>query len=200
MIGFGSSPASRGVVRETDRFSARTCHHTFVLEPCIPAVQDTRAAKQRPRNPHGHESSEPFSGHVGPTGCLWAVLRKRGLLRTFGERQIMAQLITRRSFVSPLINKDFRACHPLLARDNFSSVHLNHQKCVRPKRGLILRSSGLGQSYLLTRCSSFLVVSLNCLDGCPRLVETSGRIPAACPERQPGPDRTGVLGSSRHEL
>jgi protein-tyrosine phosphatase len=56
------------------------------------------------------------------------------------------------------------------------------------------------QAPLFNEVSHGRVVSLNCLDGCPRLVETSGRIPAACPERQPGPDRTGVLGSSRHEL
>jgi hypothetical protein len=51
-----------------------------------------------------------------------------GLLRTLGERQLMIQLIARRWLVSPLINKDFRAYYPLLARGNFASVKLNHQK------------------------------------------------------------------------
>jgi hypothetical protein len=50
------------------------------------------------------------------------------LLRTFGERQMVAQPIARRWLVSPLINKDFRVCHPLLARSNYASVNLNHQK------------------------------------------------------------------------
>ncbi len=50
------------------------------------------------------------------------------LLRTFGERQMMAQLIAKRWPVSPLIHKDFRACHPLLASGDFASATLNHQK------------------------------------------------------------------------
>jgi hypothetical protein len=56
-----------------------------------------------------------------------------GLLRTFSERQAMAQLIARRLLVSPLVNKDFRVCHPVLAYGNFASVHLNHQKCARAR-------------------------------------------------------------------
>jgi hypothetical protein len=54
-----------------------------------------------------------------------------GLLRTFGERQIMAQLIVRRGFVSPLIHKGFRVCHPRLARGNYAPCTPNHQKCAR---------------------------------------------------------------------
>jgi hypothetical protein len=53
------------------------------------------------------------------------------LLRTFGERQMMAELIARRGLTSPLINKDFRVCHLLLARGEFVSVHLNYQTCAR---------------------------------------------------------------------
>jgi hypothetical protein len=51
------------------------------------------------------------------------------LLRTFGEREMMAQLMARRLLVFLLIKKDFRVCHSLLARGNFVSVNLNHQKC-----------------------------------------------------------------------
>jgi Pentapeptide repeats (8 copies) len=58
----------------------------------------------------------------------WTIL---GLLRTFGERRMMARLITRRWLVSPLINKDFPVHHPLLAHGNVAPVHLNHQKCAR---------------------------------------------------------------------
>jgi hypothetical protein len=52
-------------------------------------------------------------------------------LRTFGECQMMAQLIARRGLVSPLIHKELRVCHLLLARDNCAAVNLNHQKCAR---------------------------------------------------------------------
>jgi hypothetical protein len=53
------------------------------------------------------------------------------LLRTFGEHQMMAQLRARRLLGCPLINKEFRVCHPLLARGNVASGNLNHQKCAR---------------------------------------------------------------------
>jgi hypothetical protein len=46
----------------------------------------------------------------------------------FGEHQVMAHLIAKRVLISPLINKDFPVRHPLLARGNFASVNLNHQK------------------------------------------------------------------------
>jgi hypothetical protein len=46
----------------------------------------------------------------------------------FGEHQVMAQLIAKRVLISPLINKDFPVRYPLLARGNFASVNLNHQK------------------------------------------------------------------------
>jgi hypothetical protein len=49
----------------------------------------------------------------------------------FGEHQVMAQLIATRVLISPLIHKDFPVRHLLLARGNFASVNLNHQKCVR---------------------------------------------------------------------
>jgi hypothetical protein len=50
---------------------------------------------------------------------------------SFGEHQVMAQLIVTRVLISPLINKDFPVRHPLLARGHFASVNLNHQKCGR---------------------------------------------------------------------
>jgi len=46
----------------------------------------------------------------------------------FGEHQVMAQLIATRVLIAPLIHKDFPVCHPLLARGNFTSMNLNHQK------------------------------------------------------------------------
>jgi hypothetical protein len=49
----------------------------------------------------------------------------------------MAQLIARRWLVSPVIHKDFRVCHPLLARSVFASVHLKHHKCVRAYKDII---------------------------------------------------------------
>jgi hypothetical protein len=50
------------------------------------------------------------------------------LFVTFGEHQVIAQLIAKRVLISPLINKDFPVRHSLLARGNFASVNLNHQK------------------------------------------------------------------------
>jgi hypothetical protein len=50
------------------------------------------------------------------------------LIVIFGECQLMAWLIMRGSPVSPLIDKDFRVCHPRLARRNYAAVTLNHQK------------------------------------------------------------------------
>jgi hypothetical protein len=50
------------------------------------------------------------------------------LFVTFGEHQVMAQLIAKRVLISPLINKDFPVRHPLLTRGNFASMNLNHQK------------------------------------------------------------------------
>jgi hypothetical protein len=44
---------------------------------------------------------------------------------TFGERQMIAQLIARKLLVSPLITKDFLGCPLLLARGNLASAHLN---------------------------------------------------------------------------
>jgi hypothetical protein len=46
----------------------------------------------------------------------------------FGEYQVMAQLITKRVLISPLINKGFSVRHSLLAHGNFASMNLNHQK------------------------------------------------------------------------
>jgi hypothetical protein len=46
----------------------------------------------------------------------------------FGEHQVMAQLIVKRVLTSPLVHKDFPVHHHLLARGNFASVNLNHQK------------------------------------------------------------------------
>ena len=50
------------------------------------------------------------------------------LIGIFGEHQVMAQLIAKRVLISPLIHKDFPVRHPFLARGNFVSVNLNHQK------------------------------------------------------------------------
>jgi hypothetical protein len=47
---------------------------------------------------------------------------------TFGEGQLMAELITRGSPVSALIDKDFRVCYPRLARRNDAAVTMNHKK------------------------------------------------------------------------
>jgi hypothetical protein len=47
---------------------------------------------------------------------------------SFGEHQVMAQLIAKSVLISPLINKDFPVRHPRLAHGNFASVNLNHQK------------------------------------------------------------------------
>src|SRR6266545_7343549 len=49
------------------------------------------------------------------------------LMATFGEHHVMAQSAVGRSLVSSLMNNDFRAYHPLLARDTFASVDLKHQ-------------------------------------------------------------------------
>ncbi len=58
--------------------------------------------------------------------------------------QVMAQLmITRKWFIYPLINKDFRVCHPLLPSGNFASVHPNHQKC--PRADLLYSSGEFGR-------------------------------------------------------
>jgi hypothetical protein len=56
--------------------------------------------------------------------------RRKGnwLFVIFGEHQVMAQLIAKRVLISPLINKGFPVSHLLLARGNFASVNLNHQK------------------------------------------------------------------------
>jgi hypothetical protein len=51
-----------------------------------------------------------------------------GLFVIFGEHEVMAQLIATRVLISPVIHKDFPVSPPLLARDNFASVNLNHQK------------------------------------------------------------------------
>jgi hypothetical protein len=67
------------------------------------------------------------------------------LLRTFGERQMMALPIARRWLASPwlaspLINKEFGVCHPPLTRGNFASVTLNHQKW--PRADLLYAGGG----------------------------------------------------------
>ncbi|SRR6266511_2823624 len=50
---------------------------------------------------------------------------------SFGECQVMAQLVATRWLVFPLMKKDFRVCHPLLARGDFASATLNHQNWTR---------------------------------------------------------------------
>jgi hypothetical protein len=63
---------------------------------------------------------QPSSEHPG--SCALLVIR------------VMTQLMMkRRWFIYPLINKEFRVCHPLLARGNFVPVTLNHQKCARAR-------------------------------------------------------------------
>jgi hypothetical protein len=74
-----------------------------------------------------------------------------GLLRTFGERQLMAQRIARRWPISPWINKELRVCHPLLARGNFTSVNPNHQKCARAALWADIRQTA-GYGPRMTLC------------------------------------------------
>jgi hypothetical protein len=50
------------------------------------------------------------------------------LFVTFGEYQMMAQLVTRRWLISPLIYKDFRAYRLPLGHGHCASVTLHHQK------------------------------------------------------------------------
>jgi hypothetical protein len=54
-----------------------------------------------------------------------------GRLATFGECRLMAWLIARKRLSSPLIKKDFRVYHPLLARGDYTAVTMNHQKWPR---------------------------------------------------------------------
>jgi hypothetical protein len=75
--------------------------------------------------------------NVGLAGCLQAVGGECGLLATFGERQIIAQPVARRLLVSPLFKKDFRDGYQLLARGDFASGNLNHQKGPRAECGLL---------------------------------------------------------------
>jgi hypothetical protein len=49
------------------------------------------------------------------------------LIVTFGEWQLMAWLNMSGSPVCPLINKDFRVCHPRLACRHYAAMTLNHQ-------------------------------------------------------------------------
>ena len=59
----------------------------------------------------------------------WSALANTSsLFVIFGKHQVMAQRIAKRVLISPLIHKDFPVRLPLLARDNFASVNLNHQK------------------------------------------------------------------------
>jgi len=76
--------------------------------------------------------------NVGPPRCLRAggdeselIFSECGLLATFGECQVMAQIVAARLLVFPLIKESFRACDPLLNRGNFASVNPNHQKWPR---------------------------------------------------------------------
>jgi hypothetical protein len=56
---------------------------------------------------------------IRPTAQRYGVLVKiSGLIVTFGEYQVMAQLIAKRVLISPLIRTDFPVRHPLLARGN----------------------------------------------------------------------------------
>ena len=57
-----------------------------------------------------------------------------GILATFGEYQVMAQLVATRWLVFPLMKEDFRVCHPLLARGDGASATLNHQNWTRARR------------------------------------------------------------------
>ena len=60
--------------------------------------------------------------------ALTTLAKTSWLFGTFGEHQVMGQLIAKRVLISPLIHKGFPVCHLLLARGNFASVNLNHQK------------------------------------------------------------------------
>jgi hypothetical protein len=59
---------------------------------------------------------------------LAALATTSWLFVTFGEPEVMAQLIAKRVFISLLIHKGFSVGHALLARANCASVTLNHQK------------------------------------------------------------------------
>jgi hypothetical protein len=79
-----------------------------------------------------------------PTGSWWFCFSDpnhqnwtrahRGLMGTFGEYQMLAQLIATRWLVLPWIHKDVRAYHPPLAQSHSASVTLNHQKCARARK------------------------------------------------------------------
>jgi hypothetical protein len=56
------------------------------------------------------------------------LVRASWVIVIFGEHQVMAQLVAKRGLNFPLIHKDFLVRHSLLARGNFASVNLNHQK------------------------------------------------------------------------
>ena len=66
-----------------------------------------------------HERSDVPETKLATTSWLFV---------SFGEYQMMAQLIAKRWLVSPLIHKDFRAYHPSLAQGHGALVTLNHQK------------------------------------------------------------------------
>ena len=57
-----------------------------------------------------------------------ALVTTSWLFVTFGEHEVMAQLIAKRVLIFPLIHKDFPVRHPFLARANCASVNLNHQQ------------------------------------------------------------------------
>ena len=74
---------------------------------------------------------DQMSGLISPTTSeeVFAnIVTTLWLIVTFGESQMMAQLLARRWLVAPLIHTDFRAYHLPLAQGHCASVTLNHQK------------------------------------------------------------------------
>jgi hypothetical protein len=65
------------------------------------------------------------------------------LFASFGECQIIAQPVARRLLGSRLIQKDFWEGYQLLARGNFASGNLNHQKRARAQIILKATTNGL---------------------------------------------------------
>jgi hypothetical protein len=100
----------------------------LIINPIRPPRVEPRVKKRRPKSfpwmikPRHTRRQQFVQQALG--GSLHAIR----LFVTFGEHQVMVQLIAKRVLISPLIHKDFPVHHLLLARGNFAFVNLNHQK------------------------------------------------------------------------
>jgi hypothetical protein len=101
-----------------------------------------------------------YAVNVGPWCCLRAGGDECGLLASFGECQVMAQLVATRWLVFPLMKEDFRVCHPPLARGDFASATLNHQNWTRAECELIGSKRGFAAPRICTDCG--LKIALVC--------------------------------------